>query len=503
MDDRKTIRFLIILFCLFISYGAMAQESSASANEEVESPYMSMDTYFKNLKLGNYHPEKAARVISPAINSENTRVELVVKLKEILNSKGIKPNMSDFPKEAEYRDSFTGQYVFIPFEKVLPDVYLERIDKGWYISEESVERILNLHSEMFPFGLQFLENISPKAGQITFLNIKLWQYFGFIVLLIFGHLLYLLISFLIKLFIRRVAKIDDSEHYPIRAESKKIGRNVSLAIVLWLLYKFIPSLQLPVYWSGFVTTGCYIAIVIFVAAAIIRVIELIAYFLSLKAARTETKMDDQAIPIVKSILKAIIVVVAVLYVLKLMEVNITALIAGVSIGGLALALAAQETVKNFIGSMVVFIDKPFQIGDYVEIQGQTGIITEVGLRSTKFQTKDMSIISIPNGTLMSAMIKNMGLRGVRMMETNLELKPTTSIEKTKQFIAGLKGIIKNHPKALIKESHIHLHSFQSSSITIRFRTYLTIKSHEEELAVKEDIYMKIMQLVDELEMELK
>lgn len=491
---------LIIIASLQFSIG---QDGEITASAKLASPYESLNTYFNNLKVRNYHPEVAASIVSPSIESLEERIDIVVKLKEILNKKDLRPNMSQVPRYTEYKDTITDQYVFTPFAKVLPEVYLERVGTSWYLSEESSELIPVLHRERFPVGVEFLKNIFPQAGQRSFLGIKLWQFVGFAILLTLGYFMKLLLTILIKILIRWLVNEEKVRYYPVKIESRRVASNLSLIMVFWLFYLFVPSLELPVYWSGFVTKGYYVAILIFISATVLRVIEFIAHIFSIKASKTETKMDDQAIPIVKSILKAFIIVFTILYILKLLEVNVTALIAGVSIGGLALALAAQETVKNFIGSMVVFIDRPFQIGDYVEIEGITGIIAEVGLRSTKIRAKDNSVISVPNGKLLSANIKNMGVDEVRMMETKIDLKPTTSVESAELFVEGLKDIVREHPKALIKESLIHIFNFQSSAVTVRFRTYLKVKSHMEELAVKEDIFKRIMGLVEDLKIELK
>ncbi len=499
---KNTISVSIIaLFTIMASTVAYGQADSLIY--ELSSPYQTLNTYFQNLKVRNYHPEKAAIIVSPSIKDSTEREEIALKFKEILTKKNLRPNMSEVPTAKDYRDTITDQCVFTPFAKVLPDIYLERVGTNWYLSEESSELIPTLYSDLFPIGVEFIEDYMPLTGQKTFLGIKIWQYAAFALLLVLGHFLMLALSMLIKILIRWLIKEERVAGYPLHSESRRIAKNLSLTTVFWLFLQFIPSLHFPVYWSDFLIKGCEIAIVIFIAATLVRLLEFLAYVLSKKALATETKMDDQAIPIVKSILKGIIVIFASLYTLKLMEVNVTALIAGISIGGLALALAAQETVKNFIGSMIVFIDKPFQIGDFVEIEGKTGMIIEVGIRSTKLRAKDNSIISIPNGRLLSALITNMGIHGVRMMETKLDLKPDTTSEDIEKLIEGLKDIVRTHPKALIRESKINLHDVQASAITVRFRTYLKTKGHDEELAVKEDIYLKIINLIRELEIKMK
>jgi MscS family membrane protein len=222
-----------------------------------------------------------------------------------------------------------------------------------------------------------------------------------------------------------------------------------------------------------------------------------AYALHL-AEGTESRMDEQLIPIIRRSLKVIFVSLGILHILSLLDVNIAALIAGVSIGGLALALAAQDTVKNLIGSAMIFFDRPFQIGDYITGAGLEGTVTEVGFRTTRIQILDTSIISVPNGTIANEAITNKGVRVFRIYNTNLGITYDTPPDLIEKFIQALEQIILNHPKTRKEGYYVKLSNFDASSISILFRAYLAVGTYDEELQSKQDLMFAILRLADQI-----
>jgi len=174
------------------------------------------------------------------------------------------------------------------------------------------------------------------------------------------------------------------------------------------------------------------------------------------------------------------------------------LIAGISIGGLALALAAKDTVGNLIGSLMIFIDKPFQIGDFIEVGGQFGTVVEVGFRTTRIQTIDSSVISIPNGSIANTTLMNMGIRVYRLLDTKISITYDTPPELIEVYVAGLRELVRRHPKTLEEKSLIFLNGLANSSLDIFFRVYLRAATYDEELAIREDILLHAIRLAQRL-----
>ena len=163
------------------------------------------------------------------------------------------------------------------------------------------------------------------------------------------------------------------------------------------------------------------------------------------AGKTETGLDDMLVPMVRKSLRATVVILVLVQIAQtLSDKPITSIIAGLGIGGLALALAAQDTVKNFFGSVVLFADKPFEMGDRIAVDGQDGSVEEVGFRSTKIRTLDGHLVTVPNGELANKMIRNIGKRSFIMRVANLTITYDTPPEKVDRAIEIVKGLLENH-----------------------------------------------------------
>jgi MscS family membrane protein len=163
------------------------------------------------------------------------------------------------------------------------------------------------------------------------------------------------------------------------------------------------------------------------------------------ADKTESKLDNMLVPIVRKALRFTVVVLALVQIAQILsDKPITSIIAGLGIGGLAVALAAQDTIKNIFGSIVLFIDKPFELGDRIAIDGHDGPVEEVGLRSTKIRTLDGHLVTIPNAELANKTIQNIGKRPYIRRVVDITLPYDTPPEKVDRAVEILKGILDHH-----------------------------------------------------------
>ena len=163
------------------------------------------------------------------------------------------------------------------------------------------------------------------------------------------------------------------------------------------------------------------------------------------AAKTKSKLDDMLIPIIRKSLRVTIVILLLVQIAQILsDKPITSIIAGLGIGGLAIALAAQDTIKNFFGSIVLFIDKPFEMGDRIVVDGQDGSVEEVGIRSTKIRTLDGHLVTLSNGKLADMTIRNIGKRPFIRRLFSLTVTYDTPPEKIEKGIALVKEILDNH-----------------------------------------------------------
>lgn len=162
--------------------------------------------------------------------------------------------------------------------------------------------------------------------------------------------------------------------------------------------------------------------------------------------KSESEFDDQLLPIVRKTATVIVWVMGILIALSNSGFNIGAMIAGLGIGGLALALAAQDTVKNIFGGIMVFLDKPFKINDRIKVNGMDGFVEEIGVRSTRLRTLEGRLITVPNAQFSDNAVENVTLEPTRKISNMLGLTYETTPEQMEQAMEILRDIIMKNDK---------------------------------------------------------
>lgn len=495
-NEWSMYRSAFIAFCLSFFLGISVNgQSLESQRTALNNPYNTIYTHLYFLQDEQYLPGNSAKSFPPGIDSIEA-VELAIKLKQVLDGKGLFVRMNQIPRDSLHLDTLTNTNIYTLFPKELPEVYVEKVDDQWYYSEETISLIPGLHKRLFPFGLDRILSLLPTSADQKFLGVRIWKYLGFIFLLFFSILIYWLLTQVTNFSLKRVSWIKRIIGENTKQDVFKIARYFSLYVVFWVIKLFIPYLLLPIRLGSVIYKGLQIAQTIFLVFLAIALLSIIGRYLKQIADQTENRMDEQLLPVVLRIIKILVVLIGLFHILHLLEVNVTALIAGISIGGLALALAAQDTVKNLIGSVLIFMDKPFQVGDYITGSGFEGTVEEVGFRSTRLRHVDTSIISIPNGQLINMTLKNLGVRIYRMMSAKLGIMYNTPSTKVEAFITDLRRMILEHPKMHDDNRYVFLNSLDDSAITIMFRAYFLTNNFQEELALKQEIYLEILSIAE-------
>ncbi|MCB0665753.1 MAG: mechanosensitive ion channel [Saprospiraceae bacterium] len=486
-------RILLLLFFFRLMPSASAQELQNRL--ELASPHDAIWVHLYYLQPEHYNPGLSSTAFTGGDSTQ--RVRWAIRLKQILDGEGLFVQMNLLPREADYQDTVSKKHYYTPFPEALPQIYLERTDSQWHYSEESVKEIPELYKNVYPMGTHRLVSFFANSGGNKVLGISLWQLAGLLILIAMSILMYLIFAWFLRVLIKYASgSIGTIEHYADHV--KRIASVGSLYLLVWFLKLFYPLLQFPAKVNMVVQTLFKITLTILLALVAMRLVKLFASYLKSLSARTESRMDDQIVPMVEQILKIVVSIVAVLNVLHILDFNVTALIAGVSIGGLALALAAQDTVKNFLGSVMIFTDKPFQIGDWVEGDGFVGSVVEVGFRSTRIRTSDTSIISVPNGSMANISVTNKGVRQYRLFATNIGITYDTPPDLIEYFIRGLKQIIIHHPEVANDDYYVYFNDLASSSLNIFMRCYMKAPTYDDELRIRESLHFAIVRWAEKL-----
>lgn len=244
--------------------------------------------------------------------------------------------------------------------------------------------------------------------------------------------------------------------------------------------------------------------VIFSAAtfwALYRLVGPVTQAMKRAADKTESDLDDQLVPLLSKTSKVFIVILAVLTIIQSLGVNVFSLVAGLGIGGLAIALAAKDTAANFFGSLMILFDQPFKRGDWIKVDDIEGTVTDIGFRSTRIRTFYDSEVVIPNSTVANANIDNMGRRQFRRVYTKLGVTYSTSNEQINKFTQGVRDIIIDHDCTRKDKIHVNFNSLGDSSLDILLYFFIAVNSYEAELKTREDILLSIMNLAKELKID--
>ncbi len=203
-------------------------------------------------------------------------------------------------------------------------------------------------------------------------------------------------------------------------------------------------------------------------------------------------------PVVSLVLKILVAVCGLAAVLRLFGFDVGTVLAGLGIGGLAVALAAQDTLKNFFGSLMLIADRTFRVGDLVKIGANDGVVESVGLRSTRIRAPDDSLLTIPNSDLTTLHVTNFGARRYRRFRTQLNIAYGTSPEVLIQFREGILEQIRNHPDVRQEKYEVAVNDLGSSGIQLLIQVFFAVPDSHAELLARDSLILDILRLAERL-----
>jgi len=233
---------------------------------------------------------------------------------------------------------------------------------------------------------------------------------------------------------------------------------------------------------------------------LLRTIDFAAFILEQKTAVAEDARDNQLIVFFRDFLKVIIGIFGILLIIHFsFNKDIGALLAGFGLIGAALALAAKESLENLIASFIIFFDKPFNVGDLVKVQGYTGTVERIGLRSTRIRTDSKTYVTVPNKQMVDSIMDNLTLRTQRRVDLRLELSLSSSPEQLEQLLAEIKRIC---AQPLIVNKIIQLNDIVTNAYIVTVEYYTGAIPLADFVAVKQQVNFDIIKAMAALKIEL-
>jgi MscS family membrane protein len=238
---------------------------------------------------------------------------------------------------------------------------------------------------------------------------------------------------------------------------------------------------------------------LFIASITFMLLRLVDYFglvLKHRVVTTSSKSDDQLVPFFKECIKVLIMTLSVFTILgSVFHINVASLIAGLGIGGLAVALAAKESIENLLGSFTIFLDKPFLVGDMVKVSALEGTVESIGFRSTRIRTVENTLVTVPNKKMVDAELDNLSQRNHRRVKFTVNLVYATKPEQLKAICKDIGTLLDSKESILSEDRQVRLLEFAPNSINILILYYLNTPDWNTYLHVLEEINFGIMDIV--------
>ena len=309
--------------------------------------------------------------------------------------------------------------------------------------------------------------------------------------IVVGRILFWLVAKFVERLTRKTkSKLDD-----IIVEKSKSP--VIFGIVIWGIWFGIHTLTIGPELDRIMSRIYYVLVIFNISWMIIRLLDaLIEEYLVPLVRSSSGDLDDQLLPVIRQGIRATLWTIAVIVALNNAGYDVGAVLAGLGIGGLAFALAAQDTVSNLFGGFTIFADKPFRVRDRIDMDGYDGVVEEIGLRSTRLRTLDGRIVTIPNSSIANSAVTNISSEPSRKVINTLGLTYDTSAKQLKRAMEILQNLTAPNEK-LEKETIITFQSFGDFSLNIRFvyfiKKELEITDEEEYNLIISGVNLQILE----------
>jgi MscS family membrane protein len=229
---------------------------------------------------------------------------------------------------------------------------------------------------------------------------------------------------------------------------------------------------------------------------ILRFVDFVGMIFKSRTEKTASKLDDQLVPFFKDFSKVLIVIFSFLAMLGIVfGVNVAGLVAGLGVGGLAIAFAAKESLENLLASFTIFLDQPFVVGDLVQVGELVGVVEKIGFRSTRIRTLEKSFVTLPNKHMIDKPLDNLSLRTFRRAMFDINLTYDTTSEQIRAITRDIQEYIDNHPRTN-QDGRIRFLKLGAHSKDVMVLYFVDTMDWNEYIDIKEEINYKIVEIVE-------
>lgn len=342
--------------------------------------------------------------------------------------------------------------------------------------------------EPVTFGLDQID-----ALQGTLLGRPRWQYVAFLIYAAGAFLVSRLINFLVNAILKRF--VARTKTVAADLLLKLAAGPVKVVAFVILLHIGLRIFTWPDWMEVSLSKGLKLVVAGSLTYVAVRSVDVFMDLWKERAARESDQVLDQHLfPLIRNSATAFIIVVAILVTAQNLGVNITSLLASLSIGGLALGLAAQDTLANLFAAVAIFLDKPFRIGDRILVDAIDGTVEVIGLRSTRVRNGNGHLVSIPNKAMGNATITNVSQRPNIRTEMNLGLTYDTTNDKLREVLGILEAVYRGHP--MTHDVWVNFNKFADSALNIQIVHWWNAQDQRTYLAGMQELNLAVKQRLE-------
>lgn len=327
--------------------------------------------------------------------------------------------------------------------------------------------------------------------------LEYWQWIGLFFIIVFGSVADKVLAWVLKFNVGRWQK----KHPSFEKLDSHVLRPLGLMAMALIWWSGLNMLGLPDTALLILLVAVKLLVSLSGIWSAFRIVDIFDALWTTKALQTSNKFDDLLVPMISKSLKVFVVVIGIVFAADNLNIDVTSLLAGLGLGGLAFALAAKDLLGNFFGSVTVLLDRPFSIGDWVVIGDIEGSVEEVGFRSTRVRTFYNSLVTMPNSILTTTKIDNMGARRYRRMKTMLAVTYDTSPERIEAFCEGIRKIIQMHPYMRKDSYQVYFNEYGAASLDILVYVFWATPDWNTELRERHRFLLDVLRLARQLDIE--
>lgn len=500
-----------ILFLTISQVNAQLLPTASETKEEVKIPDDSLgrrnprgtvNGFLKAVSEQNYNRASQYLYLKRSFRKTKERVRIVKVMQNLLDESGnmVPTSLINNKITGTLDDDLEPELELVGSVKINGkdvSLYLENNENQgappvWLFSAETVDAIASVKLE----DNLLVNKILPDALKERLLaGVPIGQWLIIIVLIAAAYFISWGITALLTFLITKLWKKARTE--PTQGIIEALSLPIQLYVALWVFIDFSQRVGISIIIRQ---RFSYLTVTVGIVAFLMLLWRITDFVSELSKNRMTVRGRVSTISVIlflKRTFKVAIFVFGGIAILGAIGIDVTTGLAALGIGGIALALGAQKTVENFVGSVTLIVDQPIRVGDYCRINDIKGNVEQIGMRSTKVRTGERTVVTIPNGLLSATNIENYAFRDRFLFNPILDLRCETTPDQIRFLLVEIKSILYAHPMVNSEDARVRFIGFGASSLRLEISCYILVSTLDTSLEVKEDLLLRIMDIVTE------